>query len=317
MAERARKYGVASVTWRLTESGELEGWTHGTAEAASHVETTLTQAVEELVVAAQLRRVQNDRIHGESEDVLLPPRNGQLLLASALARLALGVGGLNESHRVLGIPMLLFSGRRASSRRYLVLQNWYCARYLTGWRGCSCVLAAAVLDQAVRDACDVEQERRFVGPLAGTLAHEVVMVIDQLLAKYNELRLVIVQGNATTMCSNNHHHHASPPHALAQVTSLVAHLVFLLSTDRVSNACALPDTLGTRGFVSAALAARLPAAFVQECAARYPDDWAQAPVVRFPHPDGQSTVFDLFTTWRIDSGDYAEMVRCSEMQFVI
>ena len=45
MAKRAAAHGVASVRWELTEDGELEGWARGPAEAASHVETTLTKPV--------------------------------------------------------------------------------------------------------------------------------------------------------------------------------------------------------------------------------------------------------------------------------
>lgn len=382
MAKRAAAHGVASVRWELTEDGELEGWARGPAEAASHVETTLTQAVEELVVCAQRRRVRRRwarhcassgaeenggggvvRPNGVSDSdadgdadasPLLP--DAQLLLASALARLALGVAALNESHRLHGTRMLLFSGRRASSRRYLVLQNWYCARYLTGWHGCSSLLATAVLDRALREPAGEEEvadtqrdaegvtarDAERVGPLAGTLAHEVIMVVDQLMGGSNVLQNggglseqeLAGKGESGTgvlrpepapkpatlpsaPASPNHSPLLQTPPAtsstataLAQVTPLLAHLVFLRSTDRVANACALPDTLGTRGFVAAALAAELPPAFVRDCRASYPDDWAQTAVARFPHPDGRATVFDLFALWRIDSGEYADLAEC-------
>jgi hypothetical protein len=54
MLARAERHGVASVTWREL-GGCLLAFSHGPAEASSHVETTLTQLVQEAVVVAQVR----------------------------------------------------------------------------------------------------------------------------------------------------------------------------------------------------------------------------------------------------------------------
>lgn len=307
MAQRAQRDGVAPVTWALSEDGALTAWAAGPAEAASHVETTLTQAVQELLIAAQVRQLER------MERVRLTPGS---LLASALARLALGVARLNA--RVPPGPrMFLFAGRRSSSRRFLVLQNWYCGLHLRGWAGTSALLATATLDGTLR-ALGSRPERLGVGPLVGTLAHETLMLTDQLLAGYDVQQATgaaTEQDGATTTVGAAGQDAAGPQHAqasashprcLAQVGCLLGHLLLLASGGGLAAATALPDTQGTPGFVASALAARPPREFLADLEARYPGDWARAPARAAPHPEG-TVVFDLFPVWRLDSGSYCDM----------
>ena len=91
----------------------------------------------------------------------------------------------------------------------------------------------------------------------------------------------------------------------AQVCALLAHLLMLRAAGGLRTATALADTFGTAGFVAAALASRVPPAFREDMAASFPDDWAALP----PCCTGaDAVVFDLFRVWRIDSGDYAQLV---------
>ncbi len=53
MLSRAAQHGVAPVVWQEL-CGELAAMSHGPAEASSHVETTLTQLVQEVVIQAQV-----------------------------------------------------------------------------------------------------------------------------------------------------------------------------------------------------------------------------------------------------------------------
>ncbi|PSC70009.1 hypothetical protein C2E20_6494 [Micractinium conductrix] len=90
----------------------------------------------------------------------------------------------------------------------------------------------------------------------------------------------------------------------AQICSLLAHLLLLAAGGRVHCATALCNTFGTCGFVSAALAAELPAEFRQDVQEGYPDEWAALPAAaRAPG----ARVFGMFTWWRMDSGSYEEM----------
>lgn len=303
MLARAERQGVASVTWREL-GGRLLAFSHGPAEASSHVETTLTQLVQEAVVVAQVRRLR--AATGTAPSAVE-------LLASSLARLARGVERLNAE--VQGSPgMMLFAGRRASSRLYLILQNWYCRQHLRGYLGTSALLVAACLDELLLESGETEaQVAEEVGPLVGTLAHEIIMALGQLLARYDDLgassgagpeRLAPagghepVVGNAARVPSQGGGGDA------AQITPLLAHLLLLRETGGLATATALSDTVGTRGFVCAALAARLPKEFLEDACARYPEQVRALPACVL-EPDAR--VFDLFPYWRMDSGDYEEM----------
>ncbi|KAL4421767.1 hypothetical protein ABPG77_009750 [Micractinium sp. CCAP 211/92] len=274
MLARAERYGVAPLTWQELD-GQLVAFSHGPVEASSHVETTLTQLVQEVTVAAQVRRLQRQR------GIQLTPTE---LLASSLAKLALGVESLTAEARaqaqaatLLTAPgqpaeeppaLMLFAGRRSTSRRFLLLQNWYCMQYLPHYGGTSAPLLR----------------------LVGTLAHEVMMVCDQLLGCFDELSST---AGSIAECPG-----------LAQVCALLAHLLLLAAGGGVQAATALSDTFGTRGFVSAALAARIPPEFRQDMQQQYPDQWAALPEA--VTAEG-ARVFDLFTWWRIDSGSYDEL----------
>jgi hypothetical protein len=123
---RAERDGVAPLRWQEA-GGQLAAFASGHSEAASHVETTLTQVVQELVVAAQVRRVRRARGAAPAAEALL---------GGALAALARGVERLNaeahpedeeeeegaENGREGATQVVLFAGRRSSSRRYLLLQ---------------------------------------------------------------------------------------------------------------------------------------------------------------------------------------------------
>ena len=115
----------------------------GPIEAASHVETTLTQLVQELTIAAQVRALERTGGQRITPTELLANALGKLaagverLQAEAAAQAAGAAGGDGDGggeagpdgqpqrRRAQGLPaMLLFASRRSSSRRYLVLQNW-------------------------------------------------------------------------------------------------------------------------------------------------------------------------------------------------
>jgi hypothetical protein len=97
-----------------------------------------------------------------------------------------------------------------------------------------------------------------------------------------------------------------PRGASAQICALLAHLCMLRAAGGLRAATALADTFGTPGFVAAALAARLPPAFREDAARVDPEGWAALP----PACTGPgAVVFDLFRTWRLDSGDYERTVR--------
>ncbi|KAI7837007.1 hypothetical protein COHA_009187 [Chlorella ohadii] len=122
MLARAAEHGVAPITWQelggqkdlvafshgkllacacsclfqehlycawqeLGEQQDLVAFSHGPMEASSHVETTLTQLVQQLVVEAQVRRL--ERQHG----LRLSPTE---LLANSLGKLAAGVQQLEQ-----------------------------------------------------------------------------------------------------------------------------------------------------------------------------------------------------------------------------
>eukprot|EP00887_Chlorella_sp_A99_P008268 scaffold12.g8268.t1 len=357
---RARRDGVAALEWEEL-GGQLIGFAESPAEAASHVETTLTQLIQvtditcvlpfigetgpmEVTIAVQLRRWQRER-------GLAPgPAPHTELLAAALGRLAAGVERLNSE--VEGSPgMVLFAGRRSSSRRYLLLQNWYCSNHLRGYGGTSSLVAAALLGELVlaqeqrqapagdvrapaagaggggagaaeeaRRAWERRRRREAVGPLVGTLAHEVMMAVDQLLGCYDDVDAFAISGGGGGTGPGQgggprRHDEGGGPGAAgydpgpAQVCSLLAHLLILREAGGLASASALPDTFGTRGFVSAALAARLPPAFEADMQQRYPAEWAgsYAAAAAAADPGAPLRVFDLFAVWRMDSGSYEEI----------
>ena len=149
---RAKLYGVPTVAWSKRSDGTLEAYAEGYAEGASHVETTLTQTVQELIILAQVRRYQQShmfRRSGEPHSESLTP---DTLLGHALARLALGVQFLNESlEEEAGIRLVLFAGRRSSSRRYLLLQNLYCQLNLKGFSGTSSIPVPLLLGELAKE----------------------------------------------------------------------------------------------------------------------------------------------------------------------
>lgn len=84
MLRRAEQHGVAPVQWQDFPD-QLVAFSHAPIEASSHVETSLTQVVQEVTVAAQVRRLEREK------GICLSPTE---LLASSLAKLALGVASL-------------------------------------------------------------------------------------------------------------------------------------------------------------------------------------------------------------------------------
>ncbi len=270
----------------------------------------------------QVRRLQRQR------GIQLTPTE---LLASSLAKLALGVESLTAEARaqaqaatLLTAPgqpaeeppaLMLFAGRRSTSRRFLLLQNWYCMQYLPHYGGTSAVMAVTLLRKLLQQqqqqaeaeggscslpqqyhqqqqgeteggACrqqqqqgqqlqqpppqqqeeledpagsasqqlgqpDGEQPQQGAGAgerqqqgagageqqpgqpllrLVGTLAHEVMMVCDQLLGCFDELSST---AGSIAECPG-----------LAQVCALLAHLLLLAAGGGVQAATALSDTFG-------------------------------------------------------------------------
>lgn len=168
MLRRAAQHGVAPISWERVgargdtskkepeEGGELVAYSHGPAEASSHVETSLTQLVQELVIHAQVRQLARE------QGVGLTPTH---LLANSLARLARQVERLNTE--VEGTPtMTLFAGRRSSSRRYLLLQNRYCKLYLKEYGGTSSVLCPTLYCKMVEAQGGGEREKEVSFPTA-------------------------------------------------------------------------------------------------------------------------------------------------------
>jgi hypothetical protein len=244
-------------------------------------------------------------------------RGSTEMLGLALARLALGVDYLNAAMNDLKdegdagqlIPgIVLFAGRRSSSRRYLILQNWFCKLHLETFVGTSSIMAATLLPQFARQQPPTEAnigkvENGVDNPsfnagqpalddpsdthslrLVGTLAHEVPMALEALLGETYDVL---------------------PSGRRAQVTALLAHLLMLRTNGGLRGATALADTFGTKGFLAAALAAQLPEEFVADMVKLYPQDWASAPACLKDR--NTATVFDLIRVWRLDSGDYLEM----------
>ena len=225
--------------------------------------------------------------------------------------------------------MMLFAGRRASSRLYLILQNWwaaaagpaggalpprsggplrrrltglrctgarwgdehgsgpprrrrYCRQHLRGYLGTSALLVAACLDEVLLEGGETEaQVAEEVGPLVGTLAHEIIMALGQLLARYDDLgasssaapeRAGPADSRKPAVRSAAGVPSQDGGGGVAQITPLLAHLLLLRETGGLATATALSDTVGTRGFVCAALEARLPEEFLEDARDRYPGE---------------------------------------------
>ncbi|PRW20330.1 hypothetical protein C2E21_9047 [Chlorella sorokiniana] len=385
MLARAAEHGVAPITWQeLGEQRDLVAFSHGPMEASSHVETTLTQLVQQLTIEAQVWRLERQR------GLRLSPAE---LLANSLGRLAAGVQQLERglgiatpapadlaaaapgpaaavgegqgspaagssaaagagpglgsaagsssgdgvaSHTSGSLPaMALFAGRRSSSRRFLLLQNWYCMRHLPGYSGTSAVMAVTLLHELLVQQAQQAQQAQQGLRLVGTLAHEVMMVTEQLLGCFEDLSACACGGSGGSTSAEGSKQRTGAAAAgnggggaagassggaahgggsngsgsgdaggPAQICALLSHLLLLAAGGGLAQATALCDTFGTRGFVSAALAARLPDEFRRDMQEQYPEQWAAAPAA--VRAEG-ALVFDLFATWRMDSGDYEEM----------
>jgi hypothetical protein len=287
---RAKLYGVPTVAWSKRSDGTLEAYAEGYAEGASHVETTLTQTVQELIILAQVRRYQQShmlRRSGEPHSESLTP---DTLLGHALARLALGVQFLNESlEEEAGIRLVLFAGRRSSSRRYLLLQNLYCQLNLKGFSGTSSIPVPLLLGKLAQEAPSSDNDvlRSYRPPsLVGTLAHEVPMALTQLLAEFDDVQV-------------------GDSRLTVQICALLAHLLMLRANGGLEGATALADTYGTPGFVSTALLAKLPPSFRDDMSLYYPEEW-NSDVLKHLHGK-EAVVFDLFQVWRVDGGEYSNV----------
>jgi hypothetical protein len=214
-------------------------------------------------------------------------------LANSLGHL---VSVVTKLHRLpASIKTALFSGRRASDRSYLLLQNAFCARHMPGYVGTSAIFAVDRIDAAlVADGADsLEQRRKMIGSLIGTHAHEVMSVTAQLMSSYDDA--------------------VQPAKGPVALSAVLAHLLFLRANGGLASSVALADTFGTEAFIAAALAAKVPQEFVDDMRERYPQDCDIQP---------GAVVFDLIRVWRLDSGDYAKMAeavvqgwerRCAEL----
>ncbi|KAK9838087.1 hypothetical protein WJX81_000247 [Elliptochloris bilobata] len=273
MRERAAAYGVAPLHWEQLTDGEHAAISHGPVESASHVETSVTQLVQQFTIRAQVRAL--DRQQGIRIDRTERVANSLGSLAGVASRL-----------RALppGVKTALFAGRRITDRGYLLLQNLFCQRHLPGYSGTSSVYAVTLLERAMRaEGIPAPERQRSVGRLVGTLAHEVMSITGQLLACFDD-----EAGARPNPCFTG----GGP----VAVSALLAHLLFLRANGGLVGATALADTFGTSAFAMAAAAARVPDEFVDDMAALHP---AEQKVMR------GARVFDLLQIWRLDSGDYA------------
>jgi hypothetical protein len=262
---------------------------------ASHSETNTMQLIQEHIVLQQAMHhfsgLDKKEIKAE-------------LLANALAKLVDSVTRINELPFTRK-PIALFAGRRSSSRKFLFLQNLFCAIAMKSFIGTS----ATALNQFINNKHAAEF-KAFVDDfgrdqlrgldkadptglnLIGTHAHELQMVTQQVMGYYDKPPLP----------SNNQNRRAC-------VTNLVSHLVFVLTHAStvsrkpdaiqpwydISKVTALADTYGTPSFVAASSVAMLPAEFID----KLPPDY-QAYIDKHKI----KTVFDLIRVWRMDSGRY-------------
>lgn len=336
---RSNECRSMQLEWVETDTGELVAVAKGPIETASHVETTLTQLVQEVIILAQIRM----NVSNANARKVLKPSNTfaaldnreyssnnftqnallgtqkwtidkarDMLLGSAIARLALGVDFLNKNMGTYEkdldtcpetmqeqqqnktektTKIALFAGRRSSSRRYLLLQNWYCALHLNNFIGTSSILSSTLLptfgqeieSETIRANANKKGDIRELH-LVGTLAHEVAMMLEQLMGEQYD--------------------NIFRDSKRSQVTALLAHLLILRANGGLHKATALSDTFGTIGFIRTSLAAQIPEQFQTDMANMYPAEWSKAPNC-IKHR--KAKVFDLFRAWRLDSGDYIRM----------
>ncbi|KAL3134655.1 hypothetical protein ABBQ32_007664 [Trebouxia sp. C0010 RCD-2024] len=268
MRKRSDELGTAEVHWIDMEDGSHTGIASGTAEAASNAETTMTQLVQEYTVRAQVRALCN-------KTGLKIDRTERV--ANSLGHLAAVVDQLNDLDHPVKIA--LFAGRRSSDRAYLLLQTWFCAHNLKKYIGSSNIFACSHLNRILEEEGVHESKERVqqIGRLIGTHAHEVMSIVQHLMSHCDE--------------------EAGCPGKPVQVCAMLAHLLFLRANGGTQFATALSDTFGTEGFIAAALVTQVPDEFVEDIQQLYPDD---------RQIESGAMVFDVFTTWRLDSGDYSK-----------
>eukprot|EP00884_Botryococcus_braunii_P006522 jgi/Botrbrau1/15871/Bobra.40_1s0055.1 len=265
MRERAHRFGVAEVSWEYVEQGDYVAIAHGPIEAASNVETSMTQLVQNYTIRAQVRDLQR--------------RLGIMLdrterIANSLGKCAVVIEKLRG---IVPTPKVaLFAGRRSTDRVFLLLQNLFCAHYLPGYFGTSSIFAVSKIDQAFAvQGIPLDDRKAVIGRLIGTHAHEVMSVTAQLLSCFDD--------------------EAGSQDGPAGLSALLAHLMVLRVIGNLSGATALPDTFGTEAFVDLALATRVPSMFIADMQTHFPND----PRI----PEG-AVVFDIIKIWRLDSGSY-------------
>ncbi|DBA73502.1 hypothetical protein WJX77_001486 [Trebouxia sp. C0004] len=287
MRQRADEQGVAEVKWMDMDNadGSHIGIASGTAEAASNAETTMTQLVQEYTIRAQVRALcKKSGIRIDRTEHV----------ANSLGHLAAVVDQLNSLDHPLKIA--LFAGRRSSDRAYLLLQTWFCAHNLKNYIGSSSIFAFSHLSRALEEEGVHKSADRIeeMGRLIGTHAHEVMSIIQHLMSKYDD--------------------EAGGEDGPVQICGLLAHLLFLRANGGTEYATALSDTFGSHSFVAAAMVTQVPDEFIQDIQELYPNDRQIQKGAR---------MFDVFKTWRLDSGDYckvAEMVvsawedRCRQLE---
>lgn len=270
MRERADEHGVAEVCWMDLGQGDGShtGIASGTAEAASNAETTMTQLVQEYTVRAQVRALckQTGVKIDRTEHV-----------ANSLGHLAAVVDQLNNLDHPVKIA--LFAGRRSSDRAYLLLQTWFCGHNLKNYIGSSSIFAFSHLSRVMQEEGLHQPEERLqqIGRLIGTHAHEVMSIMQHVMSHYDE--------------------EAGSKESPVQICALLAHLLFLRANGGTEYATALSDTFGTESFIAAALVTQVPDEFIQDVQELYPND---------RQIQSGAMMFDVFKTWRLDSGDYCK-----------
>lgn len=141
-----------------------------------------------------------------------------------------------------------------------------------GYAGTSSILAATVVG-SIMQRCGRSPEaiQQDFGPVVGTLAHEVMMVLDQLLTgRYGYLQLwrgeptpaSATKGNiASTGIMDAVGGWGDKDDGPVQIASLLGHLLLLRSTGGLNHATALPDTFGAWMFFVQKITMRLPPLF--------------------------------------------------------
>lgn len=271
MRQRANEFGAAEVRWLdLTgKDGSHIGIASGTAEAASNAETTMTQLIQEYTIRAQVRALCKKK--GIKID-----RTEHV--ANSLGHLAAVVDQLNSLDHPLKIA--LFAGRRSSDRAYLLLQTWFCAHRLKNYIGSSSIFAFSHLSRALEEQGVHNPEKRIeqMGRLIGTHAHEVMSIMQHLMSHCDD--------------------EAGSADGPVQICALLAHLLFLRANGGTKYATALSDTFGSEAFIAAARVTQVPHEFIQDIQELYPDD---------RQIQSGAVMFDVFKTWRLDSGDYCKV----------